>query len=97
MNTDEEQAVIISEVKEYIVRRILVGASDGQLAPNESFLQRGILNSTGVLDLVSFIETRYLFRCADEEITPDNLDSLNAIAAFVQRKLRPAQRSSPSR
>lgn len=88
MNANAEQAAIIDEVKEYIVRRILVGASDGHLAPDESFLQRGILNSTGVLDLVNFIETRYRFQCQDDEITPDNLDSLNKIAAYVQQKLR---------
>lgn len=79
----------VEEVKEYIYQNILIGVSDSDLDPNDSFLQKGILDSTGVLELVEFIEKRYQIRCRDEEITPDNLDTLNCIAAFVHRKLNP--------
>ena len=82
-----EAQAIVEEVKGYIVRNILIGVSDEPLQPDDSFLQKGILNSTGVLELVEFLEQHYGFRCGDNEITPENLDSLQAIAAYVLRKL----------
>ncbi len=87
MDAKVETEKIVNEVRDYIVNRILIGVSDGPLGPDESFLQRGILNSTGVLDLVSFLEATYGIVCSDEEITPENLDSLNQIGAYVHRKL----------
>ena len=78
---------ITEQVKNYILTNILMGSSDGSLDPDESFLQRGILNSTGVLELVGFLEENFRITCTDEEITPENLDSLNSVAAYVERKL----------
>ena len=78
---------IIQEVRGYIVSRILIGVLDGDLKPDDSFLRRGILNSTGVVELVGFLEEHFDVVCTDDEITPENLDSLNAIAAFINRKL----------
>ena len=87
MNSNCDETRIIQEVREYILKRILIGVSDGALSPGDSFLQRGILNSTGVLELVGFLEEHYSIRCGDDEITPENLDSLDSIAAFVMRKM----------
>ncbi|MEW5977962.1 MAG: acyl carrier protein [Acidobacteriota bacterium] len=87
MSAKTQTEKIISEVRDYIVNRILIGVGDGQLGPDDSFLQRGILNSTGVLDLVSFLEETYSIQCTDEEITPENLDSLNRIGVYVHQKL----------
>jgi acyl carrier protein len=84
-----ESQSIVKEVWDYIHTNILLGVSDGPLDPDASFLQHGILNSTGVLELVGFLEEHYGLRCGDAEITPDNLDSLNRVAAFVERKLNP--------
>jgi acyl carrier protein len=78
---------IIEKVREYVIKRILVGVTDGNLRDTDSFLEKGILNSTGVLELVSFIEEQFGFHCLDEEITPENLDSLTSIAIFVQKKM----------
>ncbi len=80
---------IREQVKDFIVNKILIGASDVTLDPDESFLQRGILNSTGILELVGFLEEHFKLTCKDEDITPENLDSLNAVSAYVQRKLSP--------
>lgn len=55
-----------------------------------SFLAHGILDSTGVLELVTFLETRFGIRVSDEELVPQNLDSLDALVAFVERKVRAA-------
>ena len=78
---------IAEQVKDFILKNILIGASDFTLEPDESFLQRGILNSTGVLELVGFLEGHFGITFKDEDITPENLDSLNAVSAYVQSKL----------
>lgn len=51
-----------------------------------SFLEQGIIDSTGMLQLVMFVETTYGFKIEDDELVPENLDSLNRVAAFVHRK-----------
>ena len=51
-----------------------------------SFLDRGIIDSTGVLELVSFVEAEYALAVADDDIVPANFDSIDALAAFVDRK-----------
>jgi acyl carrier protein len=51
-----------------------------------SFLDRGIIDSTGVLELVSFVEGEYGLSVADDEIVPTNFDSVDALAGFVARK-----------
>jgi len=55
--------------------------------PDESLVQRGVVDSTGVLELVGFLQDRFGICVKDEEITLDNLDTLNSIGAYVQRKL----------
>ena len=91
MTHQDQISQIIENVREYIIKRILIGVSDGNLSDTDSFLERGILNSTGVLEIVSFIEDQYGIRCEDEEIIPENLDSLSSIAAFVHRKTNPVR------
>lgn len=56
------------------------------LDPQTSFLETGIIDSTGVLELVGFLEERYGIGIEDEDLTPENLDSLERIAGFVDRK-----------
>jgi len=53
---------------------------------DDSFIESGILDSTGVLELLQYIEERFAFRVADDEIVPDNLDSLNRLVGFISRK-----------
>ena len=56
------------------------------LDPKASFLETGIIDSTGVLELVAFLEESYGIQIVDEDLTPENLDSLGQIEAFVERK-----------
>ena len=51
-----------------------------------SFLDRGIIDSTGVLELVTFVEDEYKLAVADEDMVPANFDSIDALVAFVERK-----------
>ena len=79
--TDIEQ-----QVCDFIVDNFLFGNSDDAPAPESSFLESGLIDSTGVLELVFFIEETWGFKVADEELIPENLDSVSQIAAFVTRK-----------
>jgi acyl carrier protein len=77
---------IKSTVKAYIVDHLLMGADGGDLGDETSFLERRLLDSTGVLELIAFLESTYGIEVADEEMTPENLDSLSRIAAYVTSK-----------
>jgi acyl carrier protein len=59
------------------------------LAVNDdtSFLEKGVIDSTGVMELVAFLETAFGIKIEDEEIIPDNFDSINKMKNFVQQKL----------
>lgn len=87
MTNTPASADLIGEVREFIRSTMLVGLSDQTIEPNESLVQRGVVDSTGVLELVEFLQQRFGIQVADEEITTDNLDTLESIAAFLQRKL----------
>jgi acyl carrier protein len=78
---------IIEEVRSFICGTMLIEIPDQNLDPSESLVQRGVIDSTGVLELVGFLEQRYGIAVADDEITTDNLDSLAAIAGYLRRKL----------
>ncbi len=55
-------------------------------AEEDSFLQNGIIDSMGMMELVAFIESTYGFKVGDEELIPENLDSLSNVCRFVERK-----------
>ncbi len=76
-----------SDIKNFIVDNFLYGQDDGTLGDDVSFLSTGIIDSTGVLELVSFIEEEYGISVEDEELIPDNLDSIQKLSDFVQRKM----------
>ncbi len=75
-----------SRVRTYIVDNFLFGGGDG-LTDDVSMLARGILDSTGVLELITFLEQTFEIHVEDEEMLPENLDSLNAIERYLERKL----------
>lgn len=73
------------DVRAFVVENFLFGEDDG-LGPDESFLERGIIDSTGVLELVGFLERRFGVRVEDHELVPANLDSIRGLVAFIERK-----------
>lgn len=81
-----EQQTIEQDIRQFVIANFLFGEDNGSLKPDESFLETGIIDSTGVLELVAFLESTYGLRVRDNELTPDNLDSLDRVAAFVRRK-----------
>jgi len=78
-------------IKNFILENFLFGADEDALGHDDSFLEKGIIDSTGVLELVSFIEEEFSISVGDEELIPENLDSVNILARFIKRK----QESNP--
>lgn len=74
------------EVRSFVIENFLFGDESRAPGPEDSFLELGLIDSTGVLELVAFIETKFRCKVEDVELIPDNLDSLNAVVAFVRRK-----------
>jgi len=79
----------VPDIRGFIIDNFLFGQADDTLRDDDSFLATGIIDSTGVLELVSFIEKRYGISIANDELIPDNLDSVNKVSSFVGRKLVP--------
>lgn len=73
------------ELRKFIKETFLFGQED-TFSDDDSFLEMGIIDSTGVLELVAFIETRFGINIADEELVPENLDSINNLLRFVTSK-----------
>ena len=72
-------------VKAYIVENFLFG-DDHRIGPDTDFIENGILDSTGVLELVGFLEEKFGIRVEDDELVPDNLNSLEKITLYISRK-----------
>jgi len=74
-----------AEIKAFIIENFLFGNDDG-LQNDTSFLEEGIIDSTGVLELVTFLEETYEIQVEDDELVPENLDSIDNVAAYLERK-----------
>ena len=74
------------EIKQYILETYLFTSDRSALGDEESFLDRGIIDSTGVLELIMFLEEQFGVTISDEELLPENLDSISRLTAFVERK-----------
>ena len=77
---------IEQEIRQFIIDNFLFGEKNYQLANDDSFLEQGIIDSTGVLELVMFVETTYGINIADNELIPANLDSVNNLVRFIDQK-----------
>ena len=77
---------IETEIRKFIVENFILEGDD-HLGNEDSLLEKGIIDSTGVLELVAFIEETYQFKIQDEELVPENLDSIKNISQFIQNKL----------
>ena len=73
------------EIRQFIEGNFILDGNDN-LSAEDSLLEKGIIDSTGVLELVAFIEENYNFKIKDEELIPENLDSIKSITKFVQER-----------
>lgn len=78
--------MLLSEkIRVFIIENFLFGEDRG-LKDDSSFIEEGFIDSTGVMQLVSFLENEFSVVVKDEELTPENLDSVNRVTAFVETK-----------
>lgn len=78
---------IAHDIRQFVITNFLFGQQAGDLSDSQSFLDTGIIDSTGVLELVSFLEQQFGITIADRELLPENLDSIENAARFVTHKL----------
>jgi acyl carrier protein len=76
----------LQPVRDFIIQNFLFGKSEG-LTDSQSFLDTGIIDSTGILELVAFLEKHYGIKVEDAELVPENLDSINNISKLLEAKL----------
>lgn len=82
-----EQDKIEQDLRHFIINNFLYGEGGDNLSNSDSFLEKGIIDSTGVLELASFLEEHYNLHLEDEDLVPANLDSIDNLVGFLQRKL----------
>jgi len=80
------ETAIRASVRAFVLETFYV-AADQQLHDDTSLLQAGIVDSTGVLEMIQFLESRFGLHVEDDEILPENLDSVNRIVAYVSQKV----------
>ncbi len=80
------ESEVKAKLKKFIGKNFLLGKDPGSLKDGDSFLDTGIVDSTGVLEFVDFLQETWSVSVADEELTPENFDSVNNLAAFVLKK-----------
>ena len=74
------------KIRQFIVENFLFGEDNG-LKDDTSFLDEGIIDSTGILELVRFLEEEFSISVEDEELIPENLDSIMNVVAYLERKM----------
>ena len=79
-------ADILKELKNYIIENFIAGRSDVEIDVDDSLIESGIIDSTGILELVVFLEERFSIEIEDEELIPENLDSINNLIGFLKKK-----------
>ena len=87
--TDQTPDAVAQRVRQFIAENFFV--SDlSSLADDASLITGGVVDSTGLLEVIAFLESEYGISIVDKEMVPDNLETVGRIAAFVGRKRRSA-------
>jgi acyl carrier protein len=81
---------IESEIRDYIAANLLFSPDGFHYPDDASFLREGIIDSIGVMELVTFVQSTFKIKVDQAEVTPENFDSVTRLAAFVRRKQLPA-------
>jgi len=74
------------KLRQFILENYMFTDDENALKNNDSFLDMGIIDSTGILEVIFFLEENFGIKVEDEEMVPENLDSIDNLVAFVARK-----------
>ncbi len=77
---------IVQKIRQFIFDNFLFDAGEEDLGNDDSFLEQGVIDSTGVLEVVEWLEETFEITVEDEELVPENLDSVNLLARFITGK-----------
>lgn len=91
MAASDTTSTIEHEVREFLTLNFPLGAEGYSLAVDDSLIEVGVIDSTGVLELIEFIESRYEITIPDEDVLPENLDSVASIMRYVSARLESQQ------
>ncbi|MEN9481707.1 MAG: hypothetical protein RLZZ298_3102 [Pseudomonadota bacterium] len=82
-------------IRNYILENFLFVDDPSAIADDDSFLEKGIIDSVGALEITVFLEQCFGFSVKEEEMLPSNLDSVNNLVAFIAKKQKGAERALP--
>ena len=74
------------KVRKFILQNFMLSNNSSDLADDQSFMESGIIDSTGVLELVTFLEKTFNIKVPDEELLPENLDSIENLTVYIEQK-----------
>ncbi len=87
---NKKKTAVKDELLNFIMENFIAGRNSErnsvELSPDDSFIDNGIIDSTGILELVMFIEEKYSIQVEDDELIPENLDSINNLISFLKIK-----------
>ena len=77
------------KVREFVLKNYLFTTEQSALKSEDSFMKSGIMDSTGILEMIMFLHDEFGVDVMDDEMVPENLDSVNNVVAFLSKKLQP--------
>jgi len=84
--TTTDTATIRNELRQFIEETFFIGENGDDLADSDSFMENGVVDSTGILELTSFLEERFEITVEDDDMIPDNLDSIDNLVRYIGGK-----------
>ncbi|MGB5446028.1 MAG: acyl carrier protein [Psychromonas sp.] len=88
---------IEANIRRYILENYLFTDDQSELDSNDSFLEKGIIDSTGVLEIILFLEEEFAISVTDQEMVPENLDSVNNLVNFIKNKTMDTEPTSSNK
>jgi len=89
--------IVEKQVRDFIIENFLFGDDSRPIDPTTSLIENDLVDSTGILELVAFVEERFGISVADQEIVPDNFDSLARITDYVSAKSAQPETAQPEK
>lgn len=81
-----EQELVDQALRNFVIENFLYGDRKTPLSDDDSFSDKGIVDSTGVLELISYVESEFGITVNDQEIVPENFDSIAKLTGYIQKK-----------
>ena len=81
---------VMNEIEKFLLSEIIVDfdLEEKSIAPDKDLISTGIIDSMGILKLTSFIEKNFDIKINNEEIVPENFQTLNALSEFIEKKIK---------